>query len=125
MSIVIKDKKYAYLACRRGKRVIHKYLGLLSNPDVAQKIKEFGGEKCVPGKYHYLFWDTDPNKIDLKKNARYIIERVLEAGGLDAIQWVQRLYPTKLIIETLEVSRKISPKSKNFWEIWFEASHAF
>lgn len=121
MSIVIKDNKYAYLAYRSGKKVVHKYLGLLSSPEVAGKIRELGDEKRVPEKFHYLFWDTAPDKIDLRKNARYIIERVLETGGLDALQWIQRRYPTKLIIETLETSRKISVKSKNFWRIWFNA----
>lgn len=125
MSIVIKNDKYAYLAYRSGKRVAHKYLGLVSNPDVAQKIEELKRERDVPEEFYYLFWDTNPKSIDLKKNARYIIERVLEIGSLNALQWVQRLYPTRLIIETLEVSRKITPKSKNFWTIWLKRGYVF
>ncbi|MHB8482304.1 MAG: DUF6922 domain-containing protein [Nitrospiria bacterium] len=125
MSIVIKKDKYAYLAYRSGKKVAHKYLGLTSNPDVAEKIKEFKRGKNVPEDYHYLFWDADPESIDLKKNARYIIERVLELGGLDTLQWIQRLYPTSLIVETLETSRKITPRSRNFWTIWLKRDYAF
>src|SRR3990170_3080453 len=49
------------------------------------------------------------------KNARYVIERILELGGLDALQWLQRNYPTRRIVETLEISRKITPKSRNFF----------
>lgn len=124
MSIVIKDKRYAYLAYRSGKKVVHKYLGVISDPLVAAKIKCLQREKGVPERYYYLFWDTDPAKIDLKKHSRYIIERVLEMGGLDALGWVQRAYPTRLIIETLEISRKISSKSRNFWRIWFKESYA-
>lgn len=125
MSIIIKNDKYAYLAYRSGKRVVHKYLGLLSDPEVAKKIKEIERERNVPLEFRYLFWDTDPESIDLKKNVRYIIERILEIGGLDALQWVQRLYPTKRIVETLEISRKITPKSRNFWMIWFKKDYAF
>lgn len=125
MSIIIKNDKYAYLAYRSGKKVVQKYLGLVSNPDVARKIEELDRERTVPGEFYCLFWDTDPKSIDLKKNARYIIERVLEIGGLDALQWVQRLYPTRRIVETLEISRKITPKSKNFWTIWFKDGYAF
>ena len=124
MSIVIKNKKYVYLAYRSGKRVVHKYLGLISDPDVARKIRELGKEKYVPQRFHYLFWDTDPEKIDTKKHSRYIIERVLESGDLDSLLWIQMVYPTRLIIETLEISRKISPRSKNFWRIWFRGGHA-
>ncbi len=104
--------------------MVHKYLGPVSNPEVAQKIKDLKMEKTVPEEFYYLFWDTDPKKIDLKKNARYVIEKVLEMGNFDAFQWVQRIYPTKLIIETLEISRKITPKSKNFWSVWFNKEYA-
>lgn len=124
MSLIIKDKKYAYLAYRSGNKVVHKYLGLISKPEVAQKIKELKREKSVPEEFYYLFWDTDPKKINLKKNSRYVIEKVLEMGSFDALQWVQRIYPTNLIIETLEVSRKITTKSKNFWTIWFNKEYA-
>ncbi|MBI3606136.1 MAG: hypothetical protein HY202_08950 [Nitrospirae bacterium] len=120
MSIVIKNDRYAYHAYRSGKKVVHQYLGLISNPDLAEKIKELKREKNVPEDFRYLFWDAAPESIDLKKNARYIIERVLEMGGLDALQWIQRLYTTRLIIETLEISRKITPRSKNFWTIWLK-----
>jgi len=27
-----------------------------------------------------LFWDVNPAKIDPKKNARYVVERVLDLG---------------------------------------------
>lgn len=125
MSIIIKNDKYVYLAYRSGKKVIQKYLGLISNPDVARKIEDIERERIVPEEFYYLFWDADPKGIDLKKNARYIIERVLEIGGLDALQWIQRLYPTRRIVETLEISRKITPKSKNFWTIWFKEGYVF
>lgn len=125
MSIIIKNDRYVYLAYRSGKKVLQKYLGLITNPDVARRIEELESERNVPEGFYYLFWDTDPKGIDLKKNARYVIERVLELGGLDALKWVQRLYPTRRIIETLETSRKITPKSKNFWDIWFRDDHVF
>jgi hypothetical protein len=123
MSIVIKkihNKKYAYIAYRDGKKVAQKYLGPVSAPEVAEKIRKLKAEKRIPERFYSLFWDTDPQKVDIRKNARYIIERVLEAGRLDALTWVQRLYPTNLIIETCEISRKVSSKSKNFWRIWFK-----
>lgn len=122
MSIVLKTiggKKYAYVAHRQGKKVIQRYMGPVSNPQVAKKIENIKGERHIPEQFHALFWDTDPLKIDIRKNAMYIIERVLEIGSLDALWWIQKIYPTRLIIETCEISRKISPKSKNFWEIWF------
>jgi hypothetical protein len=127
MSIVVKKigtKKYAYSAFRRGSKVVHKYIGSVSDQKVAQKIERIKAEKQIPKNFHVLFWDVDPCTIHLRKNAVYIIERVLEMGDLDALQWILRLYPTKLIIETCEMSRKISPKSKIFWETWFRGNDA-
>lgn len=124
MGIVIKNGRYGYLAYRSGRKVLHKYLGVISNPEVARKIEELERERKIPDEFRYLFWDADPESIDLKKNARYIIEKVLEMGGLNALQWIQRLYPTKLIVETLETSRKITPKSRNFWAIWLKRDYA-
>ena len=127
MSIVVKKigkKEYVYLAYRSGKRVVHKYIGPASDPGVATRMARIEEEKNIPDRFQSLFWDVDPRTIDVKQHARYIIERVLEMGGLDALYWIQRLFPTKLIMETCEVSRKISPKSRNFWEIWFGLRHA-
>jgi len=128
MSIVVKKvgkREYAYLAYRSGKRVVHKYLGPVSDPAVAAKRAALEEKKAVPARFSALFWDADPRDIDVKQNARYIIERVLEVGGLDAVQWIQRMYSTSLIIDTCETSRKLSAKSKNFWEIWFGIRHAY
>ncbi len=35
----------------------------------------------------YLFWDTDINKLDLKRHAQYIIERVIMRGTLN--DWIE------------------------------------
>lgn len=125
MSIVIKtikNKRYAYTARREGAKVVQKYLGPLSNPEVVAQVENSKKEKQVPPQYQALFWDVDIDQINLKASARYIIERVLEFGGLDAFYWIQNIYQTKLIIETLIASRKISEKSKNFWLIWLGAN---
>lgn len=122
MSVVIKtvgNKRYAYMAYRSGKKVVQKYLGPVSDPRIAERLKGLESEKKVPERFYGLFWDTDPSKIDFKRNARYVIERILEMGRLDAVEWLQRIYPTRLIIETCEASRKISERSRNFWRIWF------
>ncbi len=122
MSIVVKkigNKEYAYRAYRVGERVVHKYLGPSSSANVATQVARTAERKKVPEKFRSLFWDVDPAAIDLKIHSTYIIERVLEIGGLDALFWLQMIYPTSLIIDVCEESRKISAKSRNFWKIWF------
>jgi hypothetical protein len=125
MSVVVKTiggRQYAYLARRMGDRVAHKYLGPLLDPRVAERVSALRAEGRIPSRFHPLFWDADPGRVDLRRNSRYVIERVLEIGDLDAIRWTQLIYPTRLIMEVCRASRKVPPKSRNFWEIWFNAS---
>jgi hypothetical protein len=121
----IGNKKYAYQAYRNGNRVTHRYLGSVSDQNVSAKISELKMEKQIPQQLYPLFWDAAPGKINLRTNARYIVERVLEMGNLEAFQWIQKLYPTRLIMETCGTSRKISEKSKTFWKIWLGTHNAF
>ncbi|NOY54247.1 MAG: hypothetical protein GXP58_11650 [Deltaproteobacteria bacterium] len=122
MSVVVKkigNRRYAYLASRKGGKVVHQYLGALSNRKVREKIEILKKKKEIPERFTYLFWDADVSKIELHRNACYIIEKVLEFGDLHALWWIQSIYPSCKIIEICEVSRKISGRSKNFWRIWF------
>ena len=65
-----------------------------------------------------LFWDTNLNNIDLKKNAQYVIERVLEFGHLDEVSWLFKTYPKNEIKQTMDLPRiQISPKSKALWSL--------
>ena len=121
MSIVIKrigKQQYAYQAYRNGDRVVHRYLGNIADNNVKNVIEKTKRENQVQQQYYPLFWDTDPQKINIRRNARYIIERVLELGDLNAFRWIQEIYPARLILETCNTSRKISEKSRIFWNIW-------
>ena len=115
----IGNGEYAYLVFREGKKIVHKYLGSVNNPQV---IKLTTGKKdvsIIPKWLQYLFWDTSLNKIHIKQNARYIIERVLEFGDMYALEWLQRVYPTRNIIDVIFLSRNLTEKSRNFWRLWF------
>lgn len=115
----ISDREYAYLAFREGEKIVHKYLGPVNNPKVAQLIRDKQEVSMIPERLKYLFWDTSLNKIHMKQNARYIIERVLEFGDLYALEWLQRVYPTRTIIDVIFLSRNITEKSRNFSMLWF------
>lgn len=127
MSIAIKtigNKRYAYHAFRIGNRVVQKYLGSIENPQVQKILMD--RENSLPDFLKTLFWDTDPQKVELNKNSKYVIEKVLEYGDIRAFAWLQERYTAKKILDVLELSRGVSEKSKNFWIIWFKgASYAY
>ncbi|TSC79719.1 MAG: Uncharacterized protein G01um101429_394 [Parcubacteria group bacterium Gr01-1014_29] len=65
-----------------------------------------------------LFWDVDPKTIDPKKNAKYIIERILEFGMIEELTWMFHYYPLSLIRDRVYHSRGvIRKKSKALWSL--------
>lgn len=62
-----------------------------------------------------LFWDVDPKDINPDKNARYIIERMLDLGDTKDLNWMFGYYQKKQIQEVVTSSRALHKKSANFW----------
>ena len=62
-----------------------------------------------------LFWDVDPKTIDPKKHARYIIERILDFGQDNEMQWLWHYYPHELIRKVVKKSRGIHPQTRALW----------
>ncbi len=122
VGIVIKTvngRKYAYHAYRAGKKVAQRYLGALADAKVSALVDVFRCSRVMPSTHYGLFWDVDPGRININRNANYIIERVLELGKLEAAEWLQRVYPINKILGVLHTSRRLSRKSAIFWLTWF------
>ncbi|MBI5077506.1 hypothetical protein HZB94_03960 [Candidatus Falkowbacteria bacterium] len=64
-----------------------------------------------------LFWDVDPRKIDPRKNAQYIIERVADFGNDKEARWVLNFYNKKLLKKVIAKSRCLRPDTKNLWTL--------
>ena len=127
MSIITKKigkREYAYLVFREGKKVIQKYLGPASDPKVLKLMEGKRDVIMIPERLWPLFWDVNPAEIHVRRNARYIIERILELGDLTAVHWLHMIYPLGKIIDVLSMSRNLTEKAGNFWRIWFEVDRA-
>lgn len=64
-----------------------------------------------------LFWDTNPKKIDVKKNTQYIIERVLDFGRDNEVRWLWKTYNKSLLKKTVDSSRLLRPRTKTLWTL--------
>ena len=64
-----------------------------------------------------LFWDINPERIDIEKNAPYIIERVLEHGNDKEIKWMWDFYDPSLLKKVVAKSRSLRPKTRNLWTL--------
>jgi len=126
MSISVKKiggRRYAYTAYRNGKKVIQRYMGPINAPDVIAQMAEIERAKSVPSRLFRFFWDVDPKTLNVSRHSRFIIERILDVGDLDAFWWAQKQYPTALLIEVSLTSRRLSERSKQFWKIWFRGKY--
>ncbi len=63
-----------------------------------------------------LFWDVDPKRLDPDQHPRYVIERILDFGLDPEVRWLTRYYPKQAIVETIENSRILQPKTRKLWE---------
>lgn len=75
----------------------------------------------VPTTMQHLFWDVDPQTLT-PEHARFIIERVLDWGDIQAVNWVLHTFPRSLIVEVLRTSRRLSSKSAMFWAVMFDVN---
>ena len=62
------------------------------------------------------FWDIDTVKAAPKSYPEYYIRRILELGDEKSFSWLKTVYGKKKIKAVMKKSR-LSPKSKNYWEM--------
>lgn len=66
-----------------------------------------------------LFWDMEVAEIDIQKNARFVIERVLQYGNEEDFRWALGMYGTDALEDTVRISKVLDRKSLNFWCMYF------
>ena len=66
-----------------------------------------------------ILWDVDLEKIDLEKDKKLIIERILKYGVSEQVAWLLGNYSEKSIVEVVKKSRNIDRKTANYWALRF------
>lgn len=64
-----------------------------------------------------LFWDVDPSTIDPKKNAVYIIERILDFGNDDEVRWMWHYYDHNMVRNVVLTSRTLHAQTRALWNL--------
>lgn len=64
-----------------------------------------------------LFWDTDPKKLDKNKNARYIIERIMDFGNDKEVKWMRNYYSKSLLAKVSKTSKSLHSSSRVLWKL--------
>jgi len=68
----------------------------------------------MPTEFKKYFWDTEYEKLDIKKNMKYIISRLFCEGDIESIKWLKKIYTQEEIINTAKTSRRLNPITANF-----------
>jgi hypothetical protein len=71
-----------------------------------------------------LFWDVNPEKLDWKKNRRFIVERVLVRGGMIDVKSLLKSYRKDEIIEAIKECRDLDAITHNFCSLYFNIPKA-
>ena len=61
----------------------------------------------MPNEFKKYFWDTEFDKLDIKKNMKYIISRLYCYGDINEIKWLKRVYSDEDI-------RNVAKNSRNY-----------
>jgi len=76
-------------------------------------------EKGILGLSKSLFWDVDPQTIDPKKHAAYIIERVVTLGTMEDFLIIKEYYGKEKIKQTVKNLRYLNERDLNFCSVYF------
>lgn len=68
-----------------------------------------------------VLWDVDPGRVDEDAHARFLIERILEAGDDAQVRWMLARYPREQVARVAGTSRGLSRKSARAWQTLLEA----
>lgn len=78
----------------------------------------------VPNAHVWLFWDVDQNAIDLRRDARYVLGRVLERGRLRDVRWVVSVYGLDAVRDFFRAGDhpEVSGRTRALWRAFFHES---
>ena len=67
-----------------------------------------------------IFWDTDINKLDILKYKKYTIERILQNGRIEHINWMFLNFSDDEIIDAVKNSLIIDRRTANYWALYYK-----
>jgi hypothetical protein len=66
------------------------------------------------------FWDTPLSSIDAQLHKDFVIERLLQYGGMEGIRWLLEEWGPEAIRKVVINSRNLSRMTAGFWSAYFD-----
>ena len=75
--------------------------------------------RALPPSLHTFFWEYDPATLDIQKHATFVMERLMERGSWEAMQWLLATFTQSQRYVYLQTRgrKRLSPKALNYWAI--------
>jgi hypothetical protein len=75
----------------------------------------------VPAEQEWLFWDVSPAAIELGRDRRYVLGRVLERGRLADVRWAVSQYGLDGVKAFFRAGGhpELSRRTRAFWRAFF------
>jgi hypothetical protein len=65
-----------------------------------------------------LFWDADPQAVDLDRHRDYVLGRVMTRGGWAAMRWLQSTYSREELADYLRrKGHLLAPRDQAYWAL--------
>ena len=73
----------------------------------------------IPAFLYPLFWEHNPEEIDILRHSDSIMARIMERGTWEAMRWLRKTYEVPQIVSFLERrGRRILPlRELNYWAL--------
>jgi hypothetical protein len=86
--------------------------------DVRRSLVCSGVVTALPPDVARLFWDIDPEQIDLRRHIDYVMERVMSRGGWVAMRWLRETYPPEAMSDfLLRKAARLAPRELVYWSL--------
>lgn len=72
-------------------------------------------ETKLPQQFQKYFWEYNNVPLDIIKNEKLIIERILCFGNVNSVSWLLHNTTKNSIKETILRSKNIDKKTYNYW----------
>jgi Family of unknown function (DUF6922) len=79
---------------------------------------------AIPADHEWLFWDVDVSALDLARDRRYVLGRVLERGRMADVRWAVSEYGLAGVREFFQAGAhpEVSPATRSLWQAFFKES---
>jgi hypothetical protein len=65
-----------------------------------------------------LFWDVDPDAVDLERHRDYVMERVMTRGSWEAMRWLRRAYSLQEMSDFLgRKANRLTARDRAYWSL--------